>query len=186
MVLHRFKTEPTKPSWPSPQYRQCTSDLKRGPIQREVRRYSKEHGFNIIIDCVGIRAQESAARSKQDPFKKVKDQSNSLRDWYSWLPIFQLTTSQVFEIIKNDGQKPHQAYELGNERLSCVFCIMASKNDLVNGARHNPQLLERYIKLERITGYTMHASLKPLSELVIPSSQDKIEEVPQRDLFDFC
>jgi hypothetical protein len=63
---------------------------------------------------------------------------------------------------------------------------MASKNDLVNGAKHNPQLLERYIKLEGLTGYTMHASRKPLSELVKPGNQDKIEEVFQRDLFDFC
>jgi 3'-phosphoadenosine 5'-phosphosulfate sulfotransferase (PAPS reductase)/FAD synthetase len=110
MVLHRFNVRPGAPSWPSPANRQCTSDLKRGPIQREVRRYSKERGFKIIIECVGIRAQESVARSKNEPFMKVKDQSNSLRDWYSWLPIFRLTTEQVFDVIRNDGQEPHYAY----------------------------------------------------------------------------
>mgnify|MGYP001174627691 CR=1 FL=1 len=29
--------------WPTPSVRQCTSDLKRGPIERELRRYLKAH-----------------------------------------------------------------------------------------------------------------------------------------------
>jgi 3'-phosphoadenosine 5'-phosphosulfate sulfotransferase (PAPS reductase)/FAD synthetase len=37
MVARRFETRPEVPSWPSASTRQCTSDLKRGPIQREIR-----------------------------------------------------------------------------------------------------------------------------------------------------
>jgi 3'-phosphoadenosine 5'-phosphosulfate sulfotransferase (PAPS reductase)/FAD synthetase len=185
MVLHRFATNPDVPSWPSPKHRQCTSDLKRGPIQREVRRHLKEHGFSIIVDCVGIRAQESNARAKQDPFKRVNDQCNSLRTWYSWLPIFNWKTEDVFQTIKDGGQEPHRAYGLGNERLSCVFCIMASRNDLMNGAKHHPELLAKYIELEKKTGYTMHASMKPLAELVKAGKAIEIKSISQRE-FDFC
>jgi len=50
--------------FPSPQMRQCTSDLKRGPIEREIRRYLRANPrFNgLAVNCMGIRAQESPAR----------------------------------------------------------------------------------------------------------------------------
>lgn len=53
MVEHRFAVRPNSPCWPSAANRQCTSDLKRGPITREVRRYAKAHGFTTIITCMG-------------------------------------------------------------------------------------------------------------------------------------
>jgi 3'-phosphoadenosine 5'-phosphosulfate sulfotransferase (PAPS reductase)/FAD synthetase len=37
MVRHRAATRPDVPAWPSPSTRQCTSDLKRGPIQKAIR-----------------------------------------------------------------------------------------------------------------------------------------------------
>lgn len=51
MVERRFENRPEVPSWPSASTRQCTSDLKRGPIQREVRRYAKANGFKTIVNC---------------------------------------------------------------------------------------------------------------------------------------
>lgn len=47
-----------------------------------------------------------------------------------------------------DGFPAHPAYVFGNNRLSCVFCILGSINDLRNGARHNPELLKEYIAME--------------------------------------
>src|SRR5277367_6764995 len=44
--------------WPSPSQRQCTSDLKRGPIEREIRRHLKAHPEfgGLVVSCMGIRA----------------------------------------------------------------------------------------------------------------------------------
>ena len=42
--------------WPSPKYRQCTSDLKRGPIEKAIRNYVKDLDNKLIVNCVGIRA----------------------------------------------------------------------------------------------------------------------------------
>ncbi|MFL9632938.1 hypothetical protein ACKC6T_18430 [Klebsiella quasipneumoniae subsp. quasipneumoniae] len=42
---------------------------------------------------------------------------------------------------------------------------MASRNDMVNGARHNQTLLEEYADLELKTGYTMHMSRIPIRVL---------------------
>ncbi|GHC19229.1 phosphoadenosine phosphosulfate reductase family protein [Aidingimonas halophila] len=165
MVERRFYKRPEVPSWPSASTRQCTSDLKRGPIQREVRRFAKDNGFKTIINCLGLRAEESQGRAKKPAFKKMPI-SNSVLTWYEWLPVHELTTEEVFATIRVAGQEPHYAYGLGNDRLSCVFCIMGCKGDLQNGARHFPELLGEYDAMEKRTGYTMHMSRIPLVEIV--------------------
>lgn len=166
MVEHRFETRPGVPSWPSSAHRQCTSDLKRGPIYKFIRADMKKRGSKLAVNCTGIRAQESNARAKQKSFKllsgkgglclpgKATDISEMHRIVYDWKPIFNFTTSQVFETIRSEGQSPFWAYEQ-NERLSCVFCIMGCKGDLKHGAKHRPDLLDKYEALENKTGYTV-------------------------------
>ena len=166
MVSRRFESRPEVPSWPSASTRQCTSDLKRDPITKEVRRYANEHGYSVIVNCLGLRAQESTSRAKRSVFSRVERNCTASRDWYEWLPIHELKVEQVFAIIEESGQKLHYAYALGNERLSCVFCIMGSKNDCGVGAKHNPELLQEYVKMEERVGYTMHQSRKSLTEIV--------------------
>ncbi|MGH8159289.1 MAG: phosphoadenosine phosphosulfate reductase family protein [Rhodanobacter sp.] len=168
MVEHRFAVRPgpNSPCWPSAANRQCTSDLKRGPIEREVRRYAKARGLKKIVSCLGMRAQESPGRAKRAPFSRNVGGSVAGRDWYEWLPIHDLSTTDVFRTIQDAGQQPHWAYAAGNQRLSCMFCILGSPRDLANAARHRPELLEKYIEIEERTGYSMHQSRKSLRELV--------------------
>jgi len=165
MVERRFEGRPEVPSWPSASTRQCTSDLKRGPIQREVRRYAKANGYKVIVNCLGLRAQESPGRAKRAPLRLNERDSNSVNTWYEWLPVHDLSSTEIFGIIEQAGQEPHYAYALGNDRLSCVFCIMANKRDLRNGREHRPELFAQYVELEKHTGYTMHMSRIPLVEL---------------------
>lgn len=164
MVERRFQSRPDVPSWPSASTRQCTSDLKRGPIQREVRRYAKARGFKTIVNCLGLRRQESPGRAKRAVFSRMAI-SNSVHTWFEWLPVHDMSADQVFSAIAAAGQKPHYAYALGNDRLSCVFCIMASKADLRNGRAARPELFKQYVEMEQRTGYTMHMNRIPLIEL---------------------
>lgn len=154
-------------AFPSPSIRQCTSDLKRDPIEREVRRYLKANPQfgGLVVNCMGIRAQESTARSRQNPFRFNKRNSKAGREWYDWLPIFEWTEEQVFARIAAEGQEPHQAYAAGMSRLSCVFCIMASKSDLQTAARLNPELYAEYVALEERVGHTMNMAGKTLEEV---------------------
>jgi len=176
MVEHRFAVRPGPNSscWPSAANRQCTSDLKRGPIEREVRRYAKARNLKKIVTCMGMRAGESPGRAKLRTFVRSESKSLAGRDWYDWLPIHDLSTDDVFATIAAAGQQPHWAYAAGNQRLSCVFCIMGSPRDLANGARHRPDLYAKYLEIESRTGYTMHQSRKPLAELVA-KGQKQIE-----------
>ncbi|MEK9754667.1 MAG: phosphoadenosine phosphosulfate reductase family protein [Rhodospirillaceae bacterium] len=175
MVEKRFADRPEVPSWPSSKSRFCTSDLKRGPIAREVRRYANAHGFASVISCEGLRAQESSERAKKSTVEINGRENNSKRRWVNWLPIHDLTTEQVFATIRRAGQKPHAAYAVGaggqptgagNERLSCLFCIYACKRDLANAADAHPEIFDRYVELEQRTGYTMHMSRRSLVDLV--------------------
>ena len=88
---------------------------------------------------------------------------------FNWRPIFNWTLEQVWvgcgtsvaELKRRralyklgeheqalSGWSAHPAYVFGNERLSCSICVLASKNDLLNGANHNPDTYLRYLELE--------------------------------------
>lgn len=160
MVEHRQK-------FPSPQQRQCTSDLKRGPMDREVRRYLQDNPqFNgLIVMCMGMRAEESPGRKKLVPFKFMEKKSLAGREWYEWLPIHHLTTVEVFETIAQAGEKPHWAYAAGMSRLSCCFCIYSSASDLTVAASLRPALYQRYAEMERRLNFTLSMSQRPLPEI---------------------
>jgi 3'-phosphoadenosine 5'-phosphosulfate sulfotransferase (PAPS reductase)/FAD synthetase len=143
--------------FPSPQQRQCTSDLKRDPINREIRRYLRDNPRfgGRVVNCMGLRAEESSNRAKATPIKLSPRHSKAGRTWWDWLPIHKMTLDEVWETIEDAGQKPHFAYSLGMTRLSCIFCIMASDGDLTIAAKHNPQMFARYSDLEQRLGRTM-------------------------------
>ena len=153
--------------FPSPVYRQCTSDLKRGPVETFIRRYLLQHPEfrGQIVNCMGLRAEESHRRAKLNTLTKNARTSRAGRSWFDWLPIHSLSTSAVFAEIEQAGQKPHWAYSKGMTRLSCVFCIMASSADLRTAAQLRPDLYRRYVSLEQRLNYTMSMSRKSLPEI---------------------
>lgn len=134
--------------WPKPTMRQCTSDLKRGPIQREVRRFAKETGNGLIVQCIGLRAEESPNRAKAKPFQFSESNSKAGREWYEWLPIHDWMLGQVKTAVESVGQHVHWAYRKGMSRLSCSFCIMARVDDLRRAAVLRPKLYRKYVEKE--------------------------------------
>ena len=155
MVELRSEKRPDAPAWPSSKIRYCTSDLKRGPIEKFIRGDMSARGATLAVNCMGLRAEESPGRAKRDSWSTNARLSKAGRTVYDWLPVHELTTNQIFQTIADAGQSPHYAYALGNERLSCVFCIFGSDNDLRNGAAQRPELAAAYIELEARTGKTM-------------------------------
>ncbi len=147
--------------FPSPTLRQCTSDLKRGPIERCIRgivqrrKVLRQIGWNLVVNCMGMRAQESSSRAKLETFKLSTKNSKAGREWYDWLPIHDMLVTEVFETIKSAGQEPHPVYAKGMTRFSCCFCVMASEHDLRTAAQLNPTLYKKYVDLERSTGQVM-------------------------------
>ncbi|MBA0077667.1 phosphoadenosine phosphosulfate reductase [Klebsiella pneumoniae] len=129
MVERRFVNRPEVPSWPSASTRQCTSDLKRGPIQREVRAYAKANGFKVIVNCLGLRAQESPSRAKRQAFRKNETDSNSVLTWYEWLACEldigdeRTEMFEIYSVLHNLGRRGY-ACQVGRRMnpllASCV------------------------------------------------------------------
>ena len=166
--------------FPSASIRWCTSDHKRTPIERELRRYLKAHpGFgNRLVSAMGMRASESPARSKRPAWRKNHRNSKAGREWFDWLPIHGLDTEDVFRIIRRAGQSPHWAYDAGMSRLSCSFCVLASRCDLSRAAELRPNLYSRYAALEERIGHTLSPSRVPLPALTgVPVATDRSKSV---------
>ena len=153
--------------FPDPARRWCTSDFKRGPIEREIRRHLKANPRfrGRVVNCMGMRAEESSSRAKLATWSRSSRNSKAGRDWYDWLPIHGMTTEQVFESIRAAGQSPHWAYAAGMTRLSCSFCIMASRGDHRTAAGLRPALYRKYVALERRLNHTLSPSRQFLPEL---------------------
>ena len=153
--------------FPSAAVRFCTSDHKRGPIERELRRYLKSNSRfgGRLVNAMGMRAEESAARAGKLPWRRNVRMSVAGREVFDWLPIFHLSTDDVFRVIRDAGQSPHWAYAAGMSRLSCVFCIMASRTDLRTAAQLQPALYARYVALEKRIGHTLSPTRVPLPAL---------------------
>lgn len=187
-----------KPFWSSAKARYCTSDLKRGPINKYLRTIG-----NFVISCEGIRAEESPARAKKPILEIRKEITSTYYDGMSvenaikyynpfkrlaltWYPVFNYTLEdvwntygmnmkdaevarQIYSITREvpDWWPFHPAYAFGNERVSCMFCILGSINDLRVGSKHNPELLNTMIGMEEYSDATFknNWSLKTLKQV---------------------
>ncbi|MCY4479501.1 MAG: phosphoadenosine phosphosulfate reductase family protein, partial [Rhodospirillales bacterium] len=163
--------------FPDKRRRFCTSDFKRGPIERELRRYLAAHPrfAGRIVNCLGIRADESTDRSRRTPWSRNDRNSKAGRDWHDWLPIFDFSEAVVFDAIERAGQSPHWAYAAGMTRLSCSFCILASSADLRRAAELRPRLYARYAALERRIAHTLSPTRMPLPAVTgIPARPESV------------
>ena len=171
-----FEMVESRGMFPSAATRQCTSDLKRGPIQKFIRHTMSARGVSLGVNCTGLRAEESAARSRRAALtvNKTLTLKSGKRLVYDWLPIFSMSTDDVYNLIYAAGQRPHFAYgDRGekNTRLSCVFCIMGSRNDLRHGAKVRPELLAKYEALEKRVGHTMFMRRRKGEVVKVPLRQ---------------
>jgi len=161
--------------WPSSTTRFCTSDQKRDQVKKilvQLQRERKVQGAPFrILNCMGLRAQESPARAKKESFTRNSRASTQSRIVDDWLPILEWTEEQVWSSIKESGVEYHQAYDLGMPRLSCVFCIFAPKAALALAGKHNRELMREYADVEREIGHTFRKDLS-IAELEREVAED--------------
>jgi 3'-phosphoadenosine 5'-phosphosulfate sulfotransferase (PAPS reductase)/FAD synthetase len=148
--------------FPSATTRQCTSDLKRGPIETWIRRAVKAGIIKekIIINCTGIRAEESAARSKQKPLKRHKSLSKNGRIVWNWMPVFRATLDEVLAWHRETETPLHPVYVWAGgylKRFSCRVCIFATDSDLAAIYEHDREAFDLVSSLEERTDFTMRA-----------------------------
>ena len=147
------------PAFPDNVARFCTSDLKTGPIWKAMKNEERPGEARILVNCVGIRGEESPRRAKmirkRGTLNTNKKNSNNTWECYDWWPIAHWTIEEVWAEIAEAGKKPWKGYAAGNDRKSCKFCIFGSTCDLRNAAKADPELLKKYGELEKDVRSTM-------------------------------
>jgi DNA sulfur modification protein DndC len=153
--------------FPSPKYRQCTSDLKRAPIQKFLRNLPE----TVIINCTGIRAGESVSRSKQNPWKANKSLSKQgkvtkkgkvikSRTVFEWMPIFSDSLHDVLDWHSTTNTPLHPVYVWAGgylKRLSCRVCIFSTTADIHAIYKNDREAFDLVANLEQRMGFTMKA-----------------------------
>jgi 3'-phosphoadenosine 5'-phosphosulfate sulfotransferase (PAPS reductase)/FAD synthetase len=143
--------------FPDSQNRYCTSDQKRDQISKVFTQIVKQLNLGRqvrILNCMGLRAEESAMRAKKPGMVVDTRNTNAKREVTTWLPIHHWTVGEVWNRIKLSGVRHHPAYDLGMPRLSCVFCVFAPKAALMIAGKANPELLTEYVRVEKKIGHT--------------------------------
>lgn len=145
--------------------RWCTGHFKAEPIKKLFTALAKEWRERTgikgracrILDCQGLRAEESNPRAKIPQFRELLRTKNQWVE--TWLPIHGWKVAEVWAEIKAAGLPHHWAYDIGMPRLSCAFCIYAPKKALILAGRHNRELLREYVRVEKAIGHTFRADL---------------------------
>jgi len=173
--------------FPSAQFRQCTSDLKRGPIQKFLRTIPEK----VVINCMGTRAEESTQRARQSHWTLDEAMSKNGRTVYNWLPIFGETTEQVLAWHWQNGVPLHPVYvpeyhgdgkQAGYlRRFSCRVCIFASDHDVRMIHQHDREAFDQISALEQETGFTMKPGRSLVQIVDAPCAQAQASS--QMDLF---
>ena len=167
--------------WPDAARRYCTSDAKRAPVYRLMTALVREQraagvtGRPVrILNVLGLRAQESPRRALMAPFRRDERASNGVRAVDEWLPVHGWTADQVWARIAVAGTRPHPVYASGMPRLSCRFCVLASRSALILAARLDPAGAQQRADLETEMGHRFRADLS-MREIIAAARSGAVE-----------
>lgn len=165
--------------FPSSTTRYCTSDHKRGQIRKVLTMLADEHRPAAgdrrvrILNCMGFRREESPARAKRLDFVEDGPASNATRRQVDeWLPILDWTLDEVWDRIREAGVPYHPAYDAGMPRLSCSFCVLASRSALVRAAQLRPDLAAEYARVEEAIDHRFTAAFSMADIIALAAVAD--------------
>ena len=170
--------------WPDSARRYCTSDMKRAPVHKLMTRLASEQregqgvrGRRVrILNVMGLRAEESPKRALMHPF--IRDERatyQTTRLVNEWLPIHSWTVDQVWERIAECGTRPHPVYAKGMPRLSCKFCVLASKSALVRAAQLDPQGAQKRADMEIRMGHTFKKGMSMAQIIALAAEAESVK-----------
>jgi 3'-phosphoadenosine 5'-phosphosulfate sulfotransferase (PAPS reductase)/FAD synthetase len=136
-----------KGRFPSSQARFCTTELKIIPTLEQVYIPLFESGHKVI-SWVGVRADESQARSRLEEYEELPEGYTIYR------PLLKWNVQNVFEIHQKYQIEPNPLYKQGMSRVGCSPCINSTKENLFQLAIRYPNEIERIAEWERLVGLT--------------------------------
>lgn len=143
-VRSRFTMESLveyKQFFPARRLRFCTQELKVKPMQEHLRALA-DNGHDCI-NAVGIRADESEARSRLEEWEW-----SDTFDCDVWRPLIRWTVDDVIAIHARHGLRPNPLYLMGAERVGCWPCIHARKSEIRMVADSDPDRISKVREME--------------------------------------
>ena len=131
-----------KGRFPSRMAQFCSAELKEIPITEQVVLPMLKRGS--LVQWLGIRADESANRSRQPRFNRHESGS------FLWRPIFHWSVADVWAHHRKHGVLPNPLYAQGMGRVGCMPCINCRKSELRSIADRFPGHIERIERWERV------------------------------------
>lgn len=130
-----------KKRFPSARARFCTEYLKMKPAKAWLKAEFEAGRLDPtnVIQCSGIRHEESPARAKMAEYVEIDDYYKLPQ----WRPIIAWTWQEVFDIHARHGVEPNPLYKLGMGRVGCMPCIMANMPELAEIARRFPDVVQK-------------------------------------------
>lgn len=132
-----------KGRFPSTMARFCTEFLKIIPFNQQIL-FPVMEKYGEVESWVGVRADESAARSKL-PERSMDDTGAEIVR-----PILHWTVEDVFAMHKKHGVDPNPLYKQGMSRVGCMPCINCRKDELRMIANQFPDEIARLAEWEQI------------------------------------
>ena len=117
--------------WSTPSMRFCTSELKSAPIAAAL---VKRFPGQVVVSAAGIRRSESRQRSgaKTAQLNKRLVHKGTGTTGLDWNPIAEWSDRDVYAFCAARSFDLHEGYtRYGMSRISCRYCIMAQRSDLV-------------------------------------------------------
>jgi 3'-phosphoadenosine 5'-phosphosulfate sulfotransferase (PAPS reductase)/FAD synthetase len=133
-----------KSRFPSRRAQFCTQFLKTEPATEYALELIAQHG--AVCSWQGVRAEESPNRANL-PEREDKGGGYSI-----YRPIHKWTAAQVFDQHRKHGIEPNPLYKLGMNRVGCMPCINARKDEILEISKRFPDQIDRIEEWERIVG----------------------------------
>ncbi len=146
-----------KGRFPSTKARFCTQELKVIPTAELIYIPLLEQGFKVF-SWVGVRADESLARSKLEEYEEVPE------GWTIYRPLLKWTVEDVFAIHREFNIEPNPLYKQGMKRVGCMPCINTNKDELFQISLRFEEEINRIAKWEEEVSKVskrQHASFFP-------------------------
>ncbi|WP_067665576.1 phosphoadenosine phosphosulfate reductase family protein [Nocardia miyunensis] len=142
------------------------------------------HDSSQTCPCLPCHHKRAAAAEYTARKEKVPDHlkvghgaSNTRRHVDTWLPVHDLTTEQIWELVAEAGTRPHPAYGWGMPRLSCSACVLSSKSALILAAQLRPDHVAEIARLEARIGHRFQHKLSMAEVIDLAARQPRIDVV---------
>jgi 3'-phosphoadenosine 5'-phosphosulfate sulfotransferase (PAPS reductase)/FAD synthetase len=122
----------------------CTSELKVHPMREVIGELASKQAS--IYKLQGIRKDESKKRSTYTYTEET------LEPWVMVRPILDWTPEDVFKLHKQESVAPNPLYKKGMNRVGCMPCIYANKEEVKNIALYYPEYVEKVTEIETKLG----------------------------------